>query len=94
MVFKFDPVLAGVAATAALKPIRSARHTPVSSSVVQVEITGTATVNIEGRNDTTASWIVIATVTSNGAQAVANFAFIRLNCTAFTSGTISGWLSE
>lgn len=66
------------------------------SGIFQVVIATTATVTIEGRldNSGTAPWVVIATFTVSGAQAVELFTFMRANVTAWTSGNVDAWLDQ
>lgn len=58
----------------------------------QVQITGTASVNIEGRAASDAPWVVLATVTETGSDAVNALPHMRANVTAATGATISVWL--
>lgn len=64
------------------------------SGIFQVSIATTATVNIEGRCDPAAPWVVIATLSASGAQAVELFREMRLNVTAWTAGNVDAWLDQ
>lgn len=64
------------------------------TGVFQVSMT-TATVNIEGRCDPVAPWVVIATfVNTSTAQAVELFREMRVNVTAWTAGNVDAWLDQ
>lgn len=73
---------------------KHSQNNPTNIGVVQFEITGTATVNLEGRLDALAPWVVIATFTTSGAQAVTQFPQMRGNVTSWSSGVVNGWLAE
>lgn len=67
------------------------------SGIFQCSITvGTATVNIEGRCDPLAPWVVIMTFTNtSGAQAVELFREMRVNITAIAGGgVVDAWLDQ
>lgn len=90
-------ILNAVAATGGGPVQNMQRHSgnnPTNIGIVQFEITGTATVALEGRCTPLAPWVVIASFTASGAQAIAQFPQMRGNVTAYTNGAISGWLSE
>jgi len=80
------------AATGAGTPVGPKLHKEYG--VAQVEITGVATVNIEGRVDGAAPWVVITTLTSSDAVSVALMTQIRSNVTSFTSGVVNAWLED
>lgn len=68
----------------------AARHGRPEASV-QVTVTGTATVDIEARLDSTLPWAKIETgITANKIVRVGNVAEVRLNVTARSSGDIGG----
>jgi hypothetical protein len=58
---------------------------------VQVEITGTATVAIQARLSDTLSWVSVQTsITANGIYRIGMCDAVRLSCTAYTSGNVTG----
>lgn len=59
--------------------------------IVQAEITGTATVQIQGRLSATAPWVTVAEFTASGANEILMMPEMRGNVSARTSGTISLW---
>lgn len=61
------------------------RHFP---KIVQVDITGTATVTVQGRTYPDMQWITIATYTSSGADAVQLFPEMRAVASGMTSATV------
>lgn len=63
------------------------------TGIVEVEITGTGTVVIEGQATPNAPWIVIYTFTATGGQVVSVFDAMRARVTANT-GTVNAWLME
>lgn len=62
---------------------------PISKSgVFQVNISGTATVALEGRINSNHDWEVINTYTSSSLENVTITPEMRVNVTAYTSGAI------
>lgn len=60
-------------------------------SSVQVDISGTATVDIEAKLNSSLGWAKIETgITSSKIVRIGTAYQIRLNCTSYTSGTVSG----
>jgi hypothetical protein len=57
--------------------------------VFQVEITGTATVQIRGRTSTDMSWHVIDTLTSSGASRCTQFPLMDANVSSYSSGSVT-----
>jgi len=58
-------------------------HLPVA-----ISITGTATVQLEGRNLTTDTAVVIDTKTASGGVVAARYAQMRINVTSSTAGAV------
>lgn len=59
-----------------------------ATGVVQVVITGTATVALEGSLDGT-NWFEITSVSSSGGQAVTAPVYVRGNVTSYSSGDVT-----
>lgn len=57
--------------------------------LTQIEITGTATVEIQGRLNSDYSWIPIHTATASESKLIARYPQMRAEVTAFTSGACS-----
>jgi len=57
--------------------------------VVQVEITGTATVDIEGRLNDNLPWVQLNQVTASAIVPLAACPQVRVNVTAYTSGIVN-----
>lgn len=56
--------------------------------VVQASfVAGTGTITVEGRNEPTDDWVVLATFSADGVQSVAACTQLRANCTAATGLT-------
>lgn len=61
---------------------------------VQVQKTGTATVDVEGRCGPDAPWVVIANNVADGSlTAVPHVHEVRVNVSAWTSGVVNAWLN-
>jgi len=60
--------------------------------IFQVEITGTATVQMQGRVDENFSWHTLETYTASGADKVAVFPHMRANISAYSSGEVTAVL--
>lgn len=60
-----------------------------TSAVVQIDGITTATVKIEGRLDSSMDWVVLWTATADDAKVLTLFPEMRVNVTAYTSGTIA-----
>lgn len=63
-----------------------------AEAVFQVEITGTATVDLEGRVSPSAPWVMIHQSTASEIKAVVPVPEMRVNVTAYTSGAVNAWL--
>jgi hypothetical protein len=91
-------MMSGVTSTAtgaSIFPLRRGLNYRVSQGVVQVTLSGgTATVVLEGRGDPNAStWTTLATWTADDSISVQLMNELRLRVTAYTSGTINGYLN-
>ena len=73
---------------------RTYRHRGEDGGLVQVEITGAATVVLQGRAAPDAPWVDVFTTTVSAASGVMLFPQMRAIVSARTSGNISVWLVE
>jgi hypothetical protein len=82
-----------LAATAAGAAVTIDNADGIRSGILQVEITTTASVHLQGRIDDTFSWVNVTDtpLTASGAVSVALFPNMRLNST-ITAGTVSAKL--
>ena len=59
------------------------------SGIVQIDGISTATVQVQGRLEGNLDWVTVATFTSDNAQSIMLFPEMRINVSAYTSGTIT-----
>ena len=62
------------------------------SGIVQVDGITDATVQIQGRIQGDLDWVTLATFTSDNAQSIMLFPEMRINVSAYTSGTITAYI--
>lgn len=58
---------------------------------VQVAITGTANVTLEGRSDSSAPWQVLKTYTASGVDYINWLPQMQFNVNSITPGSVSAW---
>lgn len=61
--------------------------------IVQVEVTVSATIEVQGRLSTDAPWVILTTLTASGLQPLAAVSEFRLNITA-NGGTVNAWIGS
>lgn len=69
------------------------QYYPSDDGLWQVEITGTATVSISGRIDSTAPWQTLATRSATGSDVIPIFPQMIVDVTSYTSGVVNAWLA-
>jgi hypothetical protein len=63
----------------------------IENGIFQCEITGVATVVLEGKVAADAPWSTIVTKSASDAVVVKVFPYLRATITAYTSGNVSAW---
>src|SRR5688572_1262216 len=94
-------LLAGAASVVA-SDVRHYQRFHHDKAIFQVEITGTATVKLQGRCDDSAPWETIVSLsnadvdatTKSAVRSVTAMPQMRANVTAWTNGTVSAWTAD
>jgi hypothetical protein len=81
--------LTGATATGAGE-VWAPRHKLQDWMLAQAEITGTATVVVEGRTADDLSWQTIFTFTASGAERISAFPQVRMRVSVYVAGTVNG----
>jgi hypothetical protein len=84
----------GSAAAGATFPVKTTGGSRVG--LLQVQSSGTATIDFEGRLDPSLPWVSLLEVpfTGGGMVSVVLPPEVRINVTAWTSGSVNAWLLE
>lgn len=87
---KYKTLLGGVSANGSGTAVELPRRGQgQDEALVQVEITGTATVAIEGRLNDSLSWVSLTSVSANGLVPVAFVPHLRATVSGYSSGTVT-----
>lgn len=63
-----------------------------TAAVAQIEITGSATVVVEGRTSPVAPWITLTTQTSSAIASISSLSEMRARVSVYSSGSVSCWV--
>lgn len=85
-------LLDGVSSAGAGTEANINKHQNRIEGVAQVDISDTATVEIQGRMAPGGTWITLATFTETDAARVVMMPFMRAEVTSYSAGTISAWV--
>jgi hypothetical protein len=89
----YEVLLSGVDETGASAVLYAQHFRQRQFVVAQVDITDTATVQVQGRIGPDFDWVILYEFTASGAQQVTAMSQMRFEVTAYTGGTVDAGLA-